>query len=77
MLPPLVRKLIDQEAALGEDRVAHGLGMKRRMWAYVKSGTFGLSARSLRSAMRNFPELRQDVMDYLAADPDAGKEQAA
>lgn len=73
----LIGKLVAAESLYGEAGVAHRLGVKVRMWRYAKAGEFGLSTRVLRAVLRNFPALRDEVVDYLTADEGLGKEVAA
>lgn len=67
MLAGLVERLIAHERELGEEELATRLGMKLRMWRYVKAGSYGLSTRALRAALRNFPQLQEEVVDYLTS----------
>lgn len=70
MQPVLIRRLVEAEDLYGEAGVAERLGVKVRMWQYVKLGKYGLSLRMLRHARRSFPGLRDAIDAYLLEEPD-------
>lgn len=61
----LIAKLIKAEDLYGDMGVAMRCGVKLRMWQLVKLGQTRLGTRAFPAILRNFPELRDDVLAYI------------
>ena len=62
----LSRELQRLEAEYGgPDKMAHRLGIGRRMWDYFKAGKRRFSAKSLSRILKRFPQLHKAVSEYL------------
>jgi hypothetical protein len=63
----VIEKLQSVQAINGwsDTEMAARLGLKPRMWGYVREGRYRLSKRSLACIGREFPGLRDDVWAYL------------
>jgi hypothetical protein len=63
----LIEKLQAIQGTYGwsDAEMAARLGIKPRMWGYVKEGRYRLSKRSLACIGREFAGLREDVWAYL------------
>lgn len=61
----LIAKLIAAEAQYGDMGVAMRCGVKLRMWQMVKLGQTRFGTRAFPAILRNFPELRDDLMAYI------------
>jgi transcriptional regulator with XRE-family HTH domain len=60
--------LMQRQESLGlnESEFAEHLGISRSMWWLVKSGQRNPGGKFLRAVMRNLPECRLDVMNYMS-----------
>ncbi len=61
----LTEKLYASQQALGEEAIAANCGLKIRMFRLFITRQRRLGARPLGTIARNFPRLRDDVVQYL------------
>lgn len=61
----LIEKLIRAEEVFGEMGVAQRCGVQQRMYQLAKTRKTRFGTRSLGAILKNFPELRDDVLAYI------------
>lgn len=68
--PALIERLqsIQDNLGLNDSQLARKLGIERSYWSQMKNGHRELGRRALRRILRQWPELREDVLAYIEAD---------
>ena len=63
----LIDKLTRAEEVFGEMGVAMRCGVQQRMYQLAKQRKTRFGTRTLATILKNFPELREDVLAYIEA----------
>ena len=72
MLSKPIAKLseIQNKGELTDTEMAERLGCSRQLWQMTRTGRIPLSNTIIRCITKNFPDLHQDVIYFLAQDGD-------
>lgn len=63
--------LIQTAANMNDEQMGARLRISPTLWIYVKQGKREMGVKPLRGVLRAFPELKQEVLDYLTDEGEA------